>query len=70
MVSFIFQALKHFGFGPKCISIVGVLYKDINSSVSLPQCPRFEVRRGFRQGCGCSPLLFIIIIAEMLSILL
>lgn len=69
--SFIFQTLKHFGFGSKFISIVGMLYKDINSSVALTQgtCPRFEVRRGIRQGCGCSPLLFIMV-AEMLSILL
>ncbi len=69
--SFIFQTLEHFGFGPKCINIVRMLYKDINSSVALTQssCSRFSVKRGIRQGCGCSPLLFIIV-AEMLSILI
>ncbi len=69
--SFIFQTLEHFGFGPKFINIVRMLYKDINSSVALTQssCSRFSVKRGIRQGCGCSPLLFIIV-AEMLSILI
>ncbi len=66
--SFIFQTLEHFGFGPKCINIVRMLYKDINSSVALTQgsCSGFPVKRGIRP-CGCSPLLFIMV-AEMLSI--
>jgi len=50
-----------------------MLYKDINGSVALTQgqgtCPRFEVRRGIRLGCGFSPVLFIMV-AEMWSILL
>ncbi len=67
---FLFQTLSHFGFGPKFINIIKMLYSDINSSVALPKgtCPRFQVNRGIRQGCGSSPLLFIMV-AEMLAIL-
>lgn len=68
---FLFQALYHFGFGPKFINIIKMLYNDINSLVALPKgtCPRFQVNRGIRQGCGSSPLLFIMV-AELLAILL
>ena len=48
-----------------------MLYNGINSSVTLGHgtCSRFEIKRGIRQGCGSSPLLFIMV-AEMLSILI
>ena len=48
-----------------------MLYNGINSSVALGHgtCSRFEIKRGIRQGCGSSPLLFIMV-AEMLSILI
>lgn len=50
---------------------IGMLYCDINSSVSLGHgtCNRFDIKRGIRQDCGSSPLLFIMV-AEMLSILI
>lgn len=69
--SFILKTLDHFGFGRKCIDMIGMLYNGINSSVALGHgtCSRFEIRRGIRQGCGSSPLLFIIV-AEMLAILI
>uniref|UniRef100_A0A3B1J8J0 Reverse transcriptase domain-containing protein n=1 Tax=Astyanax mexicanus TaxID=7994 RepID=A0A3B1J8J0_ASTMX len=68
---FIMQTLAHFGFGPKFLNIVEMLYNNINSSVSLARgtSPRFQVKRGIRQGCPASPLLFIMV-AEMLSILI
>lgn len=67
--NFILKTLKCFGFGEKFIKTVGMLYNKINSSVSLGQgtCSRFEVNRGIRQGCSCSPLLFIMV-AELLAV--
>ena len=68
---FILKTLYHFGFGNRFIDVIGMLYNGINSSVSLGNgtCSRFEIKRGIRQGCGSSPLLFIMV-AEMLSILI
>ena len=68
---FIIQTLSHLGFGQKFVSLIGMLHSDINSSVSLGHgtCSRFKIRRGIRQGCPSSPLLFIMV-AEMLSILI
>jgi len=66
---FILETLKHFGFGLKFSNLISLLYNDINSCVSLEHgtCSRFAVKRGIRQGCNCSPLLFILV-AELLSI--
>lgn len=43
---FIMKTLEHFGFGSEFIKVVNMMYKDINSSVSLPQgtSRRFEVK--------------------------
>lgn len=69
--SFIMKSLEYFGFGVKFIKVINMMYKDINSSVSLPlgTTRRFEVKRGIRQGCSCSPLLFILV-AELLAVFL
>lgn len=69
--SFILKTLDYFGFGRKFIDMIGMLYNGINSSVALGHgtCSRFEIRRGIRQGCGSSPLLFIMV-AEILAILI
>ncbi len=68
---FILKTLYHFGFGSRFIDVIGILYNGINGSVALGHgtCSRFEIKRGIRQGCGSSPLLFIMV-AEMLSILI
>lgn len=67
---FILKTLHHFGFGERFINVIEMLYNGINSSVALKHgtCSRFDIKRGIRQRCGSSPLLFIMV-AEMLSIL-
>lgn len=66
---FILKTLQHFGFGVRFIHLIEMLYNGINSSVALGHgtCTRFPNKRGIRQGCGSSPLLFIMV-AELLSI--
>ncbi len=66
---FILDTWQHFGFGECFREIIRMLYSDINSSVLSGTCSRFEVKRGIRQGCPASPLLFIMS-AEILAILL
>lgn len=68
---FILETLTRFGFEDKFRKIIDILYNDINSSVSLGYGTgkRFSVKRGIRQGCGSSPLLFIMVV-EMLAILI
>ena len=60
--SFILQALKIFGFGDTLIQNVGMLYKDIRSTILLyPNVTKcFPVSRGVRQGCPLSTFLFLI----------
>lgn len=69
--AFIFETFKQFGFGENFLDIIKMLYKDINSCVSLSEgtCPRFTIKRGIRQGCSLSPLLFITV-TELLAILI
>ncbi len=69
--NFIFYSLEKFDFGSTFIYFIKMLYKDINSSISLSfgTSQRFNTSRGIRQGCPISPLLFILAV-EMLAILI
>jgi len=68
---YLFTILQKFGFGPKLISWIRLLYSaplarvKTNSEISPP----FPLSRGTRQGCPLSPLLFALAI-EPLSIAL
>lgn len=57
---FLWEVLKEFGFGPKCISVVQTLYNSPSASVvtGTHQSSPFTLQRGTRQGCPLFPLLF------------
>ena len=61
---YLFNVLSHLGFGPQFISLVKLLYKNINSSVLVNGfiSTQFPVQRSVRQGCSLSPLLYVLCI--------
>ena len=67
--SFLIKCLNSFNFGDKFISIVKMLYSDIESCVTNngKSSTFFRLHRGIRQGCCLSALLFIIVV-ELLAI--
>ena len=70
-IPFLLRTLQIFGFGSNFCNTIEMLYNDINSSVALNNgsSTRFPIKRGIRQGCPISPLLFILS-AELLAIYL
>lgn len=59
---FMFQTLDKFGFGPYFCTAIKTLYNNANCSIKLHSgtSPRFELKRGIRQGCPVSPYLFLL----------
>lgn len=68
---YLFSTLSKFGFGPKIISLVKLLYAQPHASVRTNNMHSsyFPLSRSTRQGCPLSPLLFAIAI-EPLALLL
>ena len=67
--NFIFQALEKFGYGKKFLHLIRICYTDIQSKVKIngPLSDPFILgRRGVRQGCPLSMLLYVIA-AEVLA---
>ena len=64
---YLFWCLEKFGFGPKLISWVKLLYNSPTSSVRTnnTNSQLFPLQRGTRQGCLISPLLFAIAIEPL-----
>ena len=59
---FLFHTLKFFGFGQDFITWIKILYSDIMSCVlnNGHASEFFFLKRGLRQGCPLSPLLFLL----------
>ena len=66
---YLFSALKGMGFGEKFISYVKLLYSDTYCMVKVNNrlCPPFSFRRGIRQGCPLSGLLYTIALEPLLA---
>src|SRR5208282_879963 len=64
---YLFEVLSRFGFGPSLINWVGILYANIDSSVSANgyMSNPFSVSRSVKQGCGLSPLLYALCIEPL-----
>uniref|UniRef100_A0A8C2CG96 Reverse transcriptase domain-containing protein n=1 Tax=Cyprinus carpio TaxID=7962 RepID=A0A8C2CG96_CYPCA len=67
--SFLFRSLETFGFGPMFCKVISVFYNNIFSSVSLNvgSSPRIQIKRGIRQRCPVSPILFNLAV-ELMSL--
>ena len=69
--AYLLEVLRKFGFGPKLISLISLLYSAPRASVVTNgmNSQMLRLSRGCRQGCPTSPLLFALAI-EPLSIAL
>ena len=65
---YLFDTLKHFGFGDVLINWVKILYKNIYSRVLVNgfTSEAIDIGRSVRQGCPIAPLLYICVIETLL----
>ena len=68
---YMFLCLQKYGFGPDFISWVKLLYSNIESCVQVNGfiTDSFRVERSVRQGCGLSPLLYVLCIEPLTRML-
>ena len=66
---FLFKTLRKFGYGPKLISIIEVIYNNIEAQVKVNgnMSSSFLIERGVRQGCPLSMILYIILAEVMIQ---
>ncbi|MGL5599123.1 MAG: reverse transcriptase domain-containing protein, partial [Aeromonas sp.] len=65
--NYLHSVLQRFGFGSTIRAWIDLLYKDCQSRVLINGflTDSFHIRSGLRQGCGLSPLLFILAIEPL-----
>ncbi|TWW56228.1 Transposon TX1 uncharacterized 149 kDa protein ORF 2 [Takifugu flavidus] len=66
---FLWKVMERFGFSPGFIAMIRVLYCDIASMMKFngSLCVPFRVRRGVRQGCALSEMLYALSLKPLLS---
>ncbi|TWW74340.1 Transposon TX1 uncharacterized 149 kDa protein ORF 2 [Takifugu flavidus] len=66
---FLWKVMERFGFSPGFIAMICVLYFDIASMLKFngSLCASFRVRRGVRQGCAVSGILYTLSREPLLS---
>ncbi|MBN3292510.1 YTX2 protein, partial [Polypterus senegalus] len=66
--SFLWNAMKAFGFGGSFIKYIRLLYSDISGIIKVNGglCAPFSVRRGVRQGCSLSGMLYALALEPFL----
>ena len=69
--AYMVKCLKRFGFGPRWVHLIGILYGKLKGRVLVNgfQSVAFDICQGVRQGDPLSPLLFNIVIEPLLSYL-
>ena len=67
--SFMWQVLEKFGFGAGLIAKIKVMYSGIESMLKINGnlCAPFRVRRGVRQGCALSGMLYALSLEPLLQ---
>lgn len=65
------STLHQFGFGKTCINWINIIYTQPQASIITNGeiLQPFDLQRGVRQGCSCSPHLFFLCIEVLASLI-